>query len=82
MINQISSALEGKCVIFDRIRFNPNNSVYDLSEDVREIKSDSGQPYRVNGNYLLMDCRVTPPTFGTQELNGFIDSVVNKHIHV
>lgn len=80
LVQRISNIINENYVIYDRVRFDPDAS--DLVEGlVHEIKSDARNSYRVNGNYLQLDCRVTPPTFGTQELNQFIDDVVNYHIH-
>ena len=80
LIQKVSDVISETYVIYDRVRYDPDSS--DLVEGIAHaIKSDARNPYRINGKYLLLDCRVTPPTFGTQELNGFVDSVVNYHIH-
>lgn len=80
-IDKISQILEnGKFLLFDTVKYN--NEATPIKGIAIPIKHDERYPFKVNGRDLLMDARVTTPTFGTKDnsFNLFIDQVVNKWI--
>lgn len=77
-VTTIENAIKDRFVIYDSVRFDRNAPI---NNGMVAIQSDASNNYMVNGKYLLLDTKVTTPTFGTDGLNLFIDSVVNSWIH-
>lgn len=78
-IKIINNIIKDQFVIYDAVRFD--NTAQEIN-GMLPISHDAVNNYTINGQPLLMDTKVTTPTFGTNDLNSFIDQVVNYQIHV
>lgn len=77
LLNELDNLVD--IAIYENVKFQKN--VQAIKGIAIPIQADSDNNYKYRGQFLQTDVRVTTSTFGTQELNGFIDSLVNYNIH-